>query len=242
MCAASTINFVAFNTEFNTEETMKLFKKVAVNIHSQVEAIADRFENKEALSAAYIREYERAVAKTKVRCDQVDSEILRLEKEAAHLRQQVDLWGERARQVHMVDESKALACVAQMMQAQASLRQVNDNREEVKILKKKMVQELATIQHKLEALKRKHQNLASRQVCAEAVNVLQDADSGVRHDIDDLFSRWETDVVTKEIHSQSSVPVNEGLAAEFEAAEENQKLRMALEQLIAVPLSKEEEK
>jgi phage shock protein A len=221
---------------------MKFFKKVAINIHSHVEALADRFENKEALSTAYIHEYERVVAKAKVKTAQVDSEVTRLEKEAAQLREQSELWAERARRVHLTDESKALACVARMTQSQAGYRQVQTDLEEAGKLKKKMAQDVDHILKKLETLKRKHQNLAGRQVCAEAVNTLQNANGGIQYDIDNLFTRWETDVVAQELHAQSPEVASDCLAEEFDSAEQKQALRMALEQIIATPCSTEEKK
>jgi phage shock protein A len=220
---------------------MKLFKKVAISIHSRVEAMVDRFENKQALSTAYIREYERVVAKAKVRSAQVDSEVTRLEKEAVKLREQSELWVERARRVHLTDESKALACVARMTQTQAGYRQVQSDLEEARNLKKKMTHDVDQILKKLGALKRKHQNLAGRQVCAEAVNTLQDTDGGIQHDIDDLFARWETDVVAQELHAQSPAVASDCLAEEFGTDEQNQALRLALEQIIATPSSAKEE-
>jgi len=221
---------------------VKLFKKLAINVHSRVEAVADRLENKEALSTAYIREYERIVAKAKVRSAQVDAEVARLEQEAARLQEQAELWAERARRVHSADESKALACVARMTEVQAGHRKVLSDLEEAGSLKRKMAQDVDHILKKLEALKRKHQNLSGRQACAEAFNALQHADTGIQDDIDDLFARWETDVVAQELHVQSSAIASDPLAAEFDTAEQEQALRMALEQIIATPRPQEEKK
>ena len=221
---------------------MKLFKKVAINIHSHVEALVNRIENKEALSTAYIREYERVVAKAKVRSTQVDQEVAWLEKEAGRLGEQSELWAERARRVHISDESKALACVARMTQIQADYRRVQSNLEETRNLKKKMAKDIDQILNKLETLKRKQQNLAGRQTCAEAVSTLQDTDCGIQHDIDRLFARWETDVVAQELHTLAPVGASDSLAEEFETDEEKQALRLALEQIIAAPSSTEGEK
>ncbi len=216
-------------------DSMKLFKKLAITVSSGVDAMADRFENKEALSIAYIREYERVVAKAKVRSAQVDEEVARLEKEAVRLKEQAALWAERARQVHLSDESKALACVARMTQAQKDHRQVASELDEVMNLKRKMAGDVDHILKKLEAVKRKHQNLAGRQACAEAAYALQRTDGGIHHDIDDLFTRWETDVVARELHARCETVVNDTLTAEFDADEQQQALRVVLDQLIADP-------
>jgi phage shock protein A len=219
---------------------VKLFKKLAINVHSRVEAVADRIENKEALSTAYIREYERIVAKAKVRSAQVEGEVARLEKEAARLCEQAELWADRARRVHSTDESKALACVARMTQARTAHGQVLGDLEEARRLKQKMATDVDQILKKLETLRRRHQNLAGRQACAEAYNTLQQVDGGIQDDIDDLFTRWETDVVAQELHAQSPDIAGDSLDAEFASAEQEQALRLALKQVLATPEQGEE--
>lgn len=220
---------------------MRLFKKLSINVCSHVEALADRIENKEALSAAYIREYERVVAKAKVRASQVEQEVSRLEKEAAHLREQEALWAERARRVHVADENKALSCVARMTEVQAAYRRVQSELEEVKGLKQKMARDVDHILKKFEGLKRKHQNLAGRQACADAVHALQNIDGGIQNDIDDLFSRWETDVVARELHGRTMTDSGDLLAEEFETCEHKEALRMTLEEIIATSSPNEED-
>jgi phage shock protein A len=217
------------------EVTVKLFKKLAINVHSRVEAMADRIENKEGLSSAYIREYERIVAKAKVRSAHVENEVVRLEKEAFRLREQAELWAGRARQVHASDELKALACVARMTQAQAAHGQVFDDLEAARRLKRKMAADVDHILKKLEMLRRRHQNLAGRQACAEAFNALQSVDGGIQDDIDDLFTRWETDVVAQELHARSPGITGDALAEEFFSVEQEQALRQALKQIIETP-------
>lgn len=221
---------------------MKLFKKLAINIHSRVDNLADRMENKEALSAAYIREYEQTVAKAKVRSGQAAGQVARLEKEAARLAEQEALWAGRARKVHSADEAKALECVARMKQAQAAHGQVLGDLEEARRLNRKMAADVDHILKKLEALRRRHQNLAGRQACAEAFNALQVVDSGIQDDVDDLFARWETDVVAHELHAQSPDTAGDPLAETFAAAEQKEELRMALKQILAVSEQPKEEK
>lgn len=219
---------------------MKLFKKLAINVHSRVEAVADRIENKEALSTAYIREYERIVAKAKVRSAQADGEVARLEKAAVRLQEEADLWAARARRVHSADESKALACVARMTEAQAGHRQVLSDLEEARGLKHKVARDVDSILEKLAALKRRHQNLAGRQACAEAFNAVQRTDGSIQDDIDDLLTRWETDVVAQELHVQPPVMAGDALEEEFATLEQEQALRLALEQILEQPEQQKE--
>lgn len=221
---------------------MNLFRKLAVSVHSQVEAMTDRFENKEALSTAYIREYERGVAKAKVRLTQVEGEVARLEKEAGRLHEQTKLWADRARLVHAEDENKALDCIARMTQSQGCHRRVQAELEETERLRQQMTRDVDQILKKLEALRRKHQNLACRQACAEAAGALQDGDVGIDRNVDELFARWETDVVARELHSRSPAVASDPLAEEFAADEQKRDLRLALERLLATPIPEEEKK
>lgn len=221
---------------------MKLFKKLAININSQMDAVAERFENREALSSAYIREYERIVAKAKVRLAQVDNEVARLEKNSRELSEKIQLWADRTRRIHGSDEAKALTCVARMTTCRQRREQVLKNLEEARNLRDKMVRDVDHILEKLDAHKRRHQNLTGRQVCAEAVHAMQYAETGLETDIGDLFTRWETDVVASELHAQRPALIDDPLDHEFDTAEQEQALRMALEEIIATPEAKKEKK
>lgn len=214
---------------------MKLFKKLAVNINSRMDAVAERFENREALSSAYIREYERIVAKAKVRLAQVDNEVARLENHSRELGEKIQLWTDRARRIHGSDEAKALECVARMTKCRQSREQVQKNLEEARNLRNKMARDVDHILKKLEAHKRRHQNLTGRQVCAEAVHAMQYAETGLETDIGDLFTRWETDVTASELHAQLPASIDDPLEHEFDTTEQEQALRMALEEIIASP-------
>jgi len=212
---------------------MKLFKKLAVQVHARAEAMANQFENKEALSLSYIREYERVVAKAKVKLARVETEVRRLEKEAARLEAQTALWVERARRVHATDESKALACVKRMQQHQASLDQILRELEETKRLKQKMAQDVDQVLAKLADLKRKHRLLAGRQSCAEAAAVLQDGEVFMADGADDLFARWEADVTAQELHAQSTDFETDPLSEAFDVAEQQAQLRNTLAEILA---------
>ncbi len=219
---------------------MKLFKKLAINVHSQVEAMADRFENREAISSAYIREYEKVVAKSKMRLTQIDRDVERLEKETIRLQGETDLWADRARRVHSIDEDKALECVARMTQTKKSHLRIQAELKDTQNLRKKIALDVEQILSKLEELKRKHQSLASRQACAEAVQTLQHPDTSFENDINELFTRWETDVIAHELHSQSCITPVDQLADEFDEDEQKQSLRKALDEIIATSKDKEE--
>lgn len=221
---------------------MKLFKKLAVNINSRMDAVAERFENREALSSAYIREYERIVAKAKVRLAQVDNEVARLENHSGELGEKIQLWTDRARRIHGSDEAKALECVARLTKCRQSREQVQKNLEEAGNLRNKMARDVDHILKKLEAHKRRHQNLTGRQVCAEAVHAMQYAETGLETDIGDLFTRWETDVVASELHAQLPASSDDPLEHEFDTTEQEQALRMALEEIIATPEPNKENK
>lgn len=211
---------------------MKLFRKLAISVNSQVENLADRFENKEALSTAYIHEYEGLVAKAKVRLSEVSREVTKQNKEASLQKEQIETWTERARRVHATDESKALECVARIQSIQTAHQQTLCNLKETKALEKKMSRDVDMAIEKLETLKRKHQNLAGRQVCAETTHALHHADDVLQDDMDNLFTRWETDVVASELRGQTLTVPTDSLEEEFETIEQEQELRLVLEEIV----------
>lgn len=212
---------------------MKLFKKLAVQVHARVEAMANQFENKEAVSLSYIREYECVVAKAKVKLAQVEAEVRRLEREAARLEAQGKLWVERARRVHADDESKALSCVKRMQQDQVALTQILRELEETKGLKKKMAHDVGQVLVKLKDLKSRHRRLSGRQSCAEAAAAMQDGEVFMADGADDLFARWEADVTAQELHAQSTDFEADPLSEEFDAAEQQEQLRNTLAEILA---------
>jgi phage shock protein A len=204
--------------------------------------VAERFENREALSNAYIREYERIVARAKVRLAQVDNEVSRLEKSSRDLGEKIRLWTDRARRIHGADEAKALECVARMIKCEQRRKEVQKNLEDARNLRNKMARDVDHILKKLEAHKRRHQNLTGRQVCSEAVHAMQYAETGLETHIDDLFTRWETDVVASELHAQLPASADDPLDHEFDTAEQQQALRMALEEIIVTSEPNKEKK
>lgn len=156
------------------------------------------------------------------------------------MHEEIEIWADRARRVHKTDKQKALECVARMTQIQNNRNKIQDDLKDTKSLRTKMTLDVGHILKKLEVLKRKHQSLSGRQACAEAVHTLHHTDNSLEHDIDDLFARWETDVVAEELHTQSPAATSDQLAEEFEGVEQEQALQQVLDQIISAPKSEKE--
>lgn len=212
---------------------MRLLKKLAVQMGARAESVAEQLENKEALSLSYIREYERIVARAKVKLSQVEHEVGRLAREASRLEAQAALWADRARRVHAGDEAKALACVRRMRQEQASLDRIRTELAETKGLKQKMARDVEQVLEKLESLKRRHRCLSGRQSCAQAAVVLQDGELFMGDGVDDLLARWEAEISAQEIHAQTAGDETDPLTEEFDAAEEREALRRTLADMLS---------
>lgn len=219
---------------------MNFFKKLVITLNSQVDSVADKFENREALSNSYIREYERVAAKTKVKLAQIDAEVLRLEKEVKQQQEQAAVWAARAKKVHSSDENKALECVARMKGVQRREETLRNDLQEAILLRNKMEQDVNRILEKLKELKRKHQNLLGRQVCADAMTSVQQVEGVVQDDINDFFTRWESDVVANELRSHSAEMSEDILVQEFTQEEQQDELRHLLDELINTDTRTEE--
>ena len=103
-----------------------------------------------------------------------------------------------------------------------------------------MATDVDLILKKRDALRRRHQDLAGRQACAEAFGALQRLDGGTQDNIEDLFERWETDVVAQELHTRSPDIAGDTLAEAFDMVEQEQALRVALKKIIQDPEQEEE--
>jgi hypothetical protein len=69
---------------------------------------------------------------------------------------------------------------------------------------------------------------------------MQSTGTGLEIDMDDLFTRWETEVVASELHAQLPASADDALDYEFDTVEQKQALRTALEEIIAVSEPKKE--
>ncbi len=212
---------------------MRLFKKIAVSVHTRIDDLATQFENKEGLSASYIREYERHAAKAKVKLAQVRADVARLDKRARQLDREKTLWTDRAKRIYAADENKALECVRRLKHVQAAKDQLRLDWSQARDLESRMAGDVDQILVKLDELKRKHRALSGRQACAEALDSFQGAESKVGQDVDDLFERWDMDVTARELHAQCADTSYDCLADEFDREEEAEDLRAALDEIIA---------
>jgi phage shock protein A len=219
---------------------MKLFKKLAVQVHARAEAMANQFENKEALSLSYIREYERVVAEAKVKLARVAAEVRRLEREAERLEAGAALWVERARRVHAADEGKALACVKRMQQEQAACTQVLGELEKTRRLKRKMAHDVEGLIAKLSDLRGRYRCLSGRESCARAAAALASDGDCFAESVDDLFTRWEADVTARELHAAPGEFEADPLSEAFASEERQAALRESLAEILSSPPEKRE--
>ncbi|MBD3419612.1 MAG: hypothetical protein GF398_05780 [Chitinivibrionales bacterium] len=211
---------------------MKLLKRIAVNIQAKMEDLTSQIENKEALTLSYIREYERVVAKAKIRLSHVKGDALRLEKDQARLQQDEINWKGRARKVYADDEAKALECMRRAKRAQTEHQKITVEIKEVRELEIKMERDVERIQKKLETVKHRQRALAGRQSCAEALHSAASLNADAHEGLDDLLTRWETDVVASELQSDSVCVNRDSLTDEFDKQEEEADLKCALDELM----------
>ena len=87
---------------------MNSFKRLFVSIKSQLDHVADDFENHEALAEAAIQDLQEIARKTRLHLHRVVKMTEHYEKQLHEQQVHARLWSERAVKVRQEDEQKAL--------------------------------------------------------------------------------------------------------------------------------------
>lgn len=206
---------------------MSSFKKIFISIKSQIDSIADDFENHEALAEAAINDLQQLAVSTRQHGFRLQKMINRYQAQLIELEKESTLWSERALKVKEQDQQKALLCVKR-------LRSVNQQIEQLDKQLQAAENQLATvqidqnaIQQQIVQLKTKKELLSTRQ----NRNQVQKSIHGYERsaiDVEGVFDRWEGVVVGNEFESVQAV---DSLSSSFEKQEDEMELLLMLEEL-----------
>jgi phage shock protein A len=208
---------------------MNPFKRLYVSVKTQINEVADDFENHEAVAEAAIHELEKLAARTRMQIGRIDREVKAMEERQAALRNDAAAWAERAVRV-AADEARALECVRRLEAVEREAAAAARAHQETLSLRQKIRAEYERQTAKLDEAKRRRALLSSRQYQAEYAN-LPGLLGGDAVGIDAVFDRWEVRLSTAEL-GNPDLPEPDSLAAEFERAEKAEALRQRLADLV----------
>ena len=209
---------------------MNSLKRIFVSIKSQIDHVADDFENHEALAGAAIQDLQAIASTTRLHLHRVSKMSEQYQKQLQEQQEQAHLWTERAVKVRQEDEQKALQCVKRLRQTQKQMTLLEKQSEESAAQEAKIRGDLNAIQEQLQILKNKKEILAARQNRAGVHEALLDNRGNSLQDVQNIFDRWEGSVVSSEFESPDPIDTD-SFAGAFEQEEDDLTLKMMLDEL-----------
>ncbi len=177
---------------------MKIFRRWTTGIVSRVDWMVSQVENQEALVNSAIREARQSAARAKVQLGRVKNDGKKLQAQVDEQSEACTLWKERARACAATDEERALECLRRSRQAENRLKQLHQRLKEHQQVERQLTRDVAQMDSKISGLVEKRNLLRTRQSRAEAMSVVHDPDGPISEELDEVFDRWETQVVEAE--------------------------------------------
>lgn len=206
---------------------MSSFKKIFISIKSQIDSIADDFENHEALAEAAINDLQQLATTTRQHEFRIDKMNIRYQTRLNELDKEAGLWSERAIKIKDHDKPKALQCVKRLRFVKQQIEQITKQLGASENQLSDIQEDQNTIQQQILQLKTKKEVLAARQ----NRNNLQKSLQGVTTtniDAQSVFDRWEGAVIGDEYESSQEI---DSLSSEFERQEDDIELSLMLDEL-----------
>ena len=209
---------------------MHSLKRIFVSIKSQIDHVADEFENHEALAGAAIEDLLALQQKTRLHLHRITKLTGNYQEKINQEREQARLWSERAVKVRRQDEAKALQCVKRLRASQQQIALLEQQHAQTNTQESKIRNDLQTIEAQLLILKNKKEILSARQNRNSLQGALQDSQGSSLREAQNIFERWEGNVAMAETES-FSLAEQDNLAQAFEQEEDELSLRLLLDEL-----------
>ena len=210
---------------------MNNLKRIFVSIKSQIDHVADEFENHEALAGVAIDDLQEIASKTRLHLHRVSKMSEKYKQQLIVQKQQANLWSDRAIKSKDKDEQKALQCVKRLRQIQQQIKSLEQQCIESTAQEEKIQADIELIQDQLQTLKTKKEMLAARQNRSNLQGSLSIKSSGSLQEVQNVFERWEGSVVSSEFSTSEQTIEIDSLAQPFEQEEDGLALKMMLDEL-----------
>jgi len=208
---------------------MNSLKRLYISIKGQIDQAADEFENHEALAGVAIQDLQAIASKTRLHLHRIGKMTAQYQKQLDEQKQQETLWTARAIKAKAQDEQKALQCVKRLMQTKKQITLLEQQHETSAGQENKIRDDLNAIQQQLLILNNKKEMLAVRQNRIHLQDSLHDTPPNSLDNVQQVFERWEGQVVSAEYDTPTSPA--DTLQDGFEQEEEKLALKMMLDEL-----------
>lgn len=202
-------------------------KKIYISIKSQIDALADDFENHEALAETAINDLQQLAVTTRQHEFRVNKMVTQYQQQLNALEKEATLWSERAIKIRDEDEHKALQCVKHLRSVKQQIDQISKQLHESENQAGNIQTDLHAIQEQILQLKTKKELLAARQNRSQIQKSLQGSSTS-SIDIQGVFDRWEGSVIGDEYVSSQE---QDDLSSTFDQQDDELELQLMLEEL-----------
>jgi phage shock protein A len=198
---------------------------------SSFETVVQQIENHDAMVTSAIREADEKSARAKAQLNRVRKDGQLMRKRLAELREQAETWKDRAKRIADTEQDKALECLRRYKKLLAQISDLEVSEREHCKLERDLAQDLATVEQRLAMLRQQRNVMRTRQSRAEALQLIQQVDSSTVSEIDDIFCRWESNVIACEARSGTVTEACDDLEVELATADEERELVEMLREL-----------
>lgn len=211
---------------------MRSLRRWTAGVLSRCDAMVTRIENHDGLVSAAIREAREARARARVQLGRVHRDGQRMQRRLSELERDALRWRERAVRVAASDEPRALECLSRGKRAERERAALEAQRREHDRTEEQLRRDMSRVDERIAQLEQRRNLLRTRQSRAQALTAAQSDDHCLLSDVQEIFDRWETVVMTCELEGDCPVGEGDDLERDFEAVEEAGALRAELDELL----------
>jgi phage shock protein A len=208
---------------------MAHLKRWTHGVFERIDAMIVQVENHEAQVTTAIRELGGLVAKAKVQLKRVqcDGEALRASRDREV--DSRDRW--RARATREPDDGRALECLRRARQVDHHVGRLEARLAEHQRSEQELYRDVGELEQRLRELIEQRNRMTTRQTRAQAMAVVQAADTGLEGGLDEIFERWDAHLTASEYESGCWEGSFDALEQVFQTEEEQRELTEELAEL-----------
>lgn len=212
---------------------MNRLKCLFITIKSQLDGLADDFENHEAVAGVAIKDLEAWRTHTRIHQHRLQKMMAQLATNHEELTAEAATWSARALKVRVSDQLKALECVRRMRRAQQQAQLLATQLQTAQQQQAQLAADLNTIHSQLQHLNTQKTVFAARQSRIQLQGGLANKRDNPLDEAQKIFDRWEEAIGGAELTAIPDAYPVDPLADSFAQEEETLALQQLLDELAA---------
>ncbi len=211
---------------------MNLLTRISATVTGKLEEAVSHVENHDAVVAVALKDTRAAVAKARVRMQQVQKDGAAMRTRLEQLQEKETLWAERARNTAADDEAKALECVARRNQCREQITKTRQALRKHEELEHRVRENVTRMEERLREMNHQQNLMRSRQSTADAMRIINKIEDQSQGGIEATFDRWEM-LITETEYASDTLPDVDSLDHAFVKEEQTAELKAELEALLS---------